>query len=136
MRALILIGSLSILTAMPAHAGVQTPSSFSCVATYQPDPVPPHSPIATGYTCSGTLAGARNSANSTDFASFIYNLGNSTGFSASYLGQQYACVSPTSSVQSEWPVAMAARGYFWVHMDFNGNCTMVEFYNSSQYVNY
>jgi hypothetical protein len=135
MRALIFIGSLSILAAMPAHAGVQTPPSFSC-STMMIFNITTHTLQPIGYQCSGVLAGARNSTTTTDFATFTYTLGSTAGFSASYNGQQYACAPSSSGLQSEWPVAIGARGYFYVSMDLNGNCTSVQLANSSQYVNY
>jgi len=138
----LVLSAAALLPATNAAAGQQSASTFYCTAIYPRSPIPPHLPDTSqdplGYYCSGNLAGARASSTSTDFASFSFwasTTGSSASFSASYQGQSFSCVVP-STVLPAWTAIQEGRGYFYVHMDAYGTCDNVNVSNSSNYVNY
>ncbi len=132
------VGALALFSSADSHAGAQVANSFSC-AEYQTChyDIDFHQVVCdyVGYVCSGTLSGARNSADATAYAQFMSHSAGSTTFGARYNGTYYAC-SATPAQKPYWPVTIGARGYFSIQMDYNGNCTGIAIYNSSQYTNY
>ena len=121
----------ALVFAADARAGEQSTNTASCGPTYTLDPYT-HLRQVSGYACSGTLAGFRDTTNTTDFAEF-FSQPSYGSFEASYNGTYYTCVAP-SSMLSVWPSTVASRGYYFdVFMDLNGNCTRVELWNGSRW---
>jgi hypothetical protein len=88
-------------------------------------------------SCTGTLYGFRHTSNGGDMAEFdstaLTNSTNNWYFSATLSGVTYTCSVPSSSTAlvAMGPSVLAWSGWFSLHWNSSGSCTMLTLENGS-----
>jgi hypothetical protein len=122
-----LVSATLLFAPTSSKAGVQSPGHPTCKGNDD----------GSG-ACFGTFASFRNSTDATARAVFELNAAATESvvyyqFNATLSGVDYACTANAPTLAAAWPMAMAARGYFFVKWDSQGNCTHLELQNDTAF---